>query len=132
MIVAEPTCAAGTGSTVPTVMSVSLGRNVTLARVTFVIPTGHVGITGIALRYAGVRILPFQPAAFIRGDGEAPPFDFGFPVASGTIDVEMFNDDVVDHSWFVRFEVEDIELRPAVAAFEPLDPAAIEGSAVAL
>lgn len=105
---------AGTAENAPQSTDVDLGQ-VNLDAVHLIIPTGHVGLTGIAIEVASKRVLPWSDSAtdWVKGNGLRETFDVGLEVGRGVV-VKAFNTDVYDHGFHLRFEVTDIiDERPA-------------------
>lgn len=89
----------------------------TLVRVEVVVPSGHAGLTGLALRYAGEHVWPWGPDTWIEADDEVLSAVLDFPLGGSTLDVLTYNtDDTFDHDHLLRLTVLD----PASPAAEPI------------
>ena len=82
----------------------------TIDRLEILIPSGHLGFTGIALEYGGQRLIPaFQNSAWIIGDNNlltyVMDFDVGQPVT-----IKTYNTGSFVHHHYLRFHVSDIVL----------------------
>jgi hypothetical protein len=92
-------------------------------KVTIVIPDGHAGITGIALAVAHQPVIPKnrrekagEPYKFIEGNDETYPLELdGYP-QTGAWSAFLFNEDAVnEHSWQLRFEVNEVVANTTVS-----------------
>lgn len=106
---------ANTTAANPQVSVAPIGPNVILRRVILTVPSGHVGLTGFALVYAGEHVLPFQRNTFLVLDGITLTFDFDFPVWDSEIEIRTVNADIIEHTFLVVFQVDDVELLPPAA-----------------
>jgi len=78
-----------------------------LARVRVTIPNGHAGITGMAMEFSGTRIVPWNDtAAWLRGNNEIEWLDVNLQVGR-TVQLRGYNLDLIDHSFFLTFELDD-------------------------
>jgi hypothetical protein len=70
---------------------------------TILVPPGPSGLVGFAFVHSGQQIIPFADGEFVVADGEVIrwPLD-RFPDGRGWI-VRTYNEDVYDHTLFVRF-----------------------------
>lgn len=117
------TVAAGVTTAAPTSAIVQLG-NVTLDEIQLQIPRGHVGLTGIAFEYAGVRLVPWGGAQdWVRGDNLTERFLVDFTMG-GPLTVKTFNGDVFAHTFYVRFRVTDLVHQAAAFATQIVPVAA--------
>lgn len=87
------------------------------------IPPGHGGLTGIAILWGGVPIVPWGPAlTYIVGDDDYFTFDVDEQIG-GTVTVQTYNTDAAnDHSHYLRFNVTPFSLivPAAVASVTPV------------
>lgn len=125
------TCPANTPQSTPAVADCSFtpGR---LLKVGIVIPYGHAYLTGLAIEQAGQIVIPYTGDSWIVGDNETLWLDVADQLASGQWSVSAWNgDEANDHSWYLRFAVQ--ENRPAAppATAAPITPAAIAAAASA-
>lgn len=128
-IVAQVTVAASTAQASPAVTNVALGPNVVIERMRIKIPPGHAALTGIALRYGGKHVLPYADGTYIVGDGDEIAFDLGFPVWGTNVQVATFNTDRIAHTFYLTFELSDMELA-SVGTVAPLSFEAIESAVI--
>lgn len=78
-----------------------------LVEVNVIIPAGHVGLTGLAIRLGTTRVLPWDDAtAWLRGNNENRTFPI-FTQAPGVATILGFNTGVLEHSFYLRFLVDD-------------------------
>lgn len=98
----------------PTSTSWDLGA-VILDNVAVTIPTGHAGLTGVALELAGTRIMPWGDAnTWLIAEGVELTFNIGIEVGRGLV-VRGYNTDVNDHSFYLRAQTRDITMVDAGA-----------------
>lgn len=126
---------ANTAEVSPQLTVVTLGL-VVLEAVEVIVPAGHAGLTGVALRYEGTRIVPFRETEFIVANDYTRTWPLDLWLGAGDLTVVTFNtDDAFPHSHYLHFTVADpeaiesegggpilIPLGPGV--FEPLPPGA--------
>lgn len=80
----------------------------TLVSVEVVIPSGHAGLTGIAIDYSGEHIFPWGRGTFLAGDDEVVSLDVGFELGGSPVTIRTFNtDDTFGHDHLLRFVVTD-------------------------
>ncbi len=104
------TTPASTTQAAPQVTAWPMPRG-TLIEVTVVIPTGHAGLTGVALRYAGEHVYPFEDDSWIEGDDEVIDTPLDFEVGGADVSILTYNtDDTYSHDFIVRVLHEDPEL----------------------
>lgn len=100
------TCPTGVDPSAPNVETLTVG-DVELFKIEGEIPRGHNGLTGVAVNYNGIRILPFDdPPAFLTGDDRDLLYAFSLQV-SGLIEVATYNLGYYAHGWPLRFWVRD-------------------------
>lgn len=98
-----------TASSAPQSSATNLGH-VTLETVQVWIPSGHAGLTGIAVQLAGVHLVPFDdPAAFILGDDTQDTFEVGVEVDNGLVLLTYNTDVAFEHTFYVRWKIRDLE-----------------------
>lgn len=103
------TVAANIASTAPTTTATALGHCI-VETVTVVIPTGHAGLTGIAVVLASIHVVPYgDNAAFVLGDGTEETFELGFESDSGLTLAAYNTDQAFPHTFYLRWKVRDIE-----------------------
>lgn len=80
----------------------------TLERIECVIPSGHAGLTGIAVRYSGEHIFPWGAGGWLEGNDSEVGLDVGHELGGSPVVVESYNtDDTYDHDHLLRFVVLD-------------------------
>ena len=110
------TTPSGTIRTSPQTTAVSLPRG-TLVLIDVLVPSGHAGLTGLALRYAGEHIWPWGPDTWLEADDDTITTELDFPLGGSTLDVLTYNtDDTYDHDHLLRLTVAD----PAGPGVEPI------------
>jgi hypothetical protein len=100
----------------------------TLVLIEVVIPSGHAGLTGLAIDYSGEHIFPWGRGTFLEGDDEVVSMDVGRPIGGSPVTIRTFNiDDTFGHDHLLRFVVTDPadELRRRVAPL-PLAPTELD------
>lgn len=99
------TVTANTPETSPTVSDAIPAGPYRVDRVTIVIPPGHCGLTGIQLRYGKTAMIPFD-SGWISGDNEVYTIAYSAHYPPGAAwQVAMLNNDVWDHHFQVRWEM---------------------------
>ena len=96
-----------TPSTAP-VETVLLGEDAFLVDVEIVIPTGHVGITGVRVLQSRQQIIPWGNLSWVSGDGYSRVFEVNSEVGADSITVQAFNDDFHTHIFHLRFHIRDL------------------------
>lgn len=87
-----------------------------LRRLEVVIPDGHVGLTGFALRWGGRQIVPYEAGEWITGNDDEVHVDLDIYTGVGVVAVVTFNtDDAFPHSHHLRAFVEDLGAAAFVA-----------------
>jgi hypothetical protein len=113
----------GSFATVTQTIPVHLG-DVILHTFTVRIPSGHAGLTGVALLNNGVTICPFDNPAppFIIGNDSLFEYSIETEVDSG-LAVTQFNKDTLAHTHYLQFSFTPISAAPkapATAAMVPI------------
>lgn len=107
------TVTAGTPVTAPLVEDAIPRGPYNLARVTIVIPPGHCGLTGIQLWYGGNAAIPYA-SGWISGDNEVYTVEVSATYPPGAAwQAAMLNNDVYDHHFQVRWEMNLMSKRAA-------------------
>jgi len=84
-----------------------------------IIPAGHAGLTGIALRSGKSQYVPRTSGSFVVSDDEVVKWDVEGAPGTGNWEAVAFNtDDSYSHSFFLRFLVNELRI-PGV---EPAPP----------
>ena len=112
----QVTVAAGTPVATPSVVDLSFTQG-SVTDIHIVIPDGHAGFTGIALQQANQQVIPEDTNSWIIGNNEPvypPVSDY---LNNGSWQARMYNTDVYDHTFHLRFLVDDIGAPAAVTAF---------------
>jgi hypothetical protein len=90
-----------------------------------VIAAGHSGLTGIYLTTGGGRAIPINKSAWITGDDEKLTYDLVDYLDSGAWAAVVYNVDVFDHTWQVRYLVHDPRKAPLAVEPPPIPTALI-------
>lgn len=98
---------ASTPQSAPVTQTVDLGQT-QLIEVEVVIPNGHVGLTGLLIRVGDTQVVPWTntTTTFLVGNNEVRRFDCNTQAGAGIV-VRAFNTDVLQHSFYVRWTVDD-------------------------
>lgn len=124
----DVTCAASVPATAPTEIAFN-DAPANLRRVTIVIPDGHSGLTGIALGYGHVPIIPRTTGAFISGNDEVIHFDLSNYPIGPPWSAFVCNSDLQSHSWEIRLEYDEIVDGTPTHDVQPLTAADIYSAA---
>lgn len=93
--------------------NVSLGNRIVVA-VNVLFAPGHVGLTGVAVQYGGLQILPYgQVGSFIYGDSERLDFDIGMYMP-GPVTIRTTNADSAAHTFQLTWKLQEINLPGAL------------------
>lgn len=120
------TVAANTVRTAPAETAMALPRGI-IERVEIIIPDGHVGITGIAIAYAHQRVYPEIDNTWLQANDDKFTFEPDPKLSSGAWSAFAFNEDVFQHTFYVRFVVgppEGVDTAAMSAVFPRSIPAA--------
>jgi len=85
-------------------------RNDTILSILIVIPSGHVGVTGIRIKYGPKQIMPTEPCTWISGDNIAVPSTgpLRLPESPIKLLVEAYNNsDNYDHCFYIYIDAID-------------------------
>lgn len=127
--IADITCPASTASTAPLEVALNFITGI-LIKFWIVIPDGHSGLTGIALGYAHQPIIPYKQPAFFSGNDEVIPVEWEDEVPGVAWSAFLCNNDLISHSWEVRFQYREVAVTATPTNTQPLDINAIEAAAV--
>lgn len=103
-----------TPSTAPVEFSL-VTENALLVDIEIVIPTGHVGITGVRVLQSHQQILPWGNLSWVQGDGYSRVFEVNAEIGSKSLSVQGYNDDFFQHVFHLRFHLRDLTDARAVA-----------------
>ena len=85
-----------------------------------IIPSGHAGLTGLAIAQAHQIIIPSKGSVWIIGDGEPIRWPLDNFLDADTWSAYSYNTDpLFPHSWYLRFLVDEIEA-PVTAGSTPI------------
>lgn len=98
---------ANTLETAPQVTTWTVGAT-TLRRLEVTIPVGHNGLTGIAFRFAGTRVVPFGEGEWLVGNDSTRVFEPDLQLAGGRLDVVTFNTGEYPHSHHLIAHLESL------------------------
>jgi len=83
-----------------------------LHRVNILIPSGHMGLTGLRIRYGMKQIVPWNEGEWLSGDGqylELTP-NWVLPESPCLLTVEAYNEDYCyDHTFYITLETRSYE-----------------------
>lgn len=101
------TTPAGTLSTAPqaTVWPLVDG---TLRRLEVMIPSGHSGLTGIAVHNQNTQVVPWGASGFLVADNVTIPIDLDYEVAASGLSIHTYNTGQYAHSHYLRALVETL------------------------
>ncbi|KKN00281.1 hypothetical protein LCGC14_1139420 [marine sediment metagenome] len=96
-----------TAASAPQSTTVALARG-TLERLWIVVPSGHAGLTGVALQDAEEHIFPWGPGSWLEGDEEVVEVRLDYELSGSSIVVRTYNeDDTYSHDHLLRFQILD-------------------------
>src|SRR5882672_3088892 len=78
--------------------------------ITVEIPSGHHGLTGLAIFYGNAQLIPFDGTAYIRGSHKTTRYDFEDPHAGGKgWFAQHYNGDhFYDHVFHLAVEIDEL------------------------
>lgn len=79
-----------------------------LVDVEIVIPSGHVGLTGIRVLQSGQQILPWANLSWISGDNYSRVFQVNSEIGADSLSVQAYNEDFNNHVFYLRFHLRDL------------------------
>lgn len=89
------------------------------------IPDGHNGLTGIRIAAAHAQVIPRTQGAWIVGNDEHLSLDtIGYP-SSGAWSALVYNSDLFDHTFHLRYLVADFAYTQPPAVVAPIAPRGI-------
>ena len=110
------TAPAGTPQSAPVTKAFPLEDGL-LDKIQMLIPFGHNGTTGIAVKHGDVTLLPWGQGSWLIGSNEWTEFPVNQEVLTDSLHVEAYNGGTFDHSWYLRAFIKD---SPAIQ--EPTAP----------
>lgn len=117
-VVAPASTAKATPAEVKTTFNVG-----TVTRIEIDVPDGHAGLTGIFLAVATGRILPRTAGSFLVANDSHLGWDVIDVPDSGAWSAFVYNADLFDHTFYVRYSIINIVAdSPPLAADRPLTP----------
>ena len=106
----QPSTFGPTPIATPVVTAFDVGRLVYLERLRIVIPAGHVGLTGIAVRMEGTVVLPWSGGSpWLVGNGHDWVFEMGDLEMGNPLQVLTYNLDRRVHTHEIHATVRDVE-----------------------
>lgn len=100
------TVPAGTLPTAPAVSDLALG-DVLWEQTQIIIPSGHIGLTGVRFEFSGEPIVPWgRPASWIIADDADMRFDVMLEVGA-PVKVVGYNTDFFDHTFHTYTRISD-------------------------
>lgn len=79
----------------------------TVEQLEIVVPDGHAGDTGLQLAYAGQVVVPIDPTTFLVANDERIVWPVDGFLDGGVWSAVVFNTDVFDHTFFLRYLVNE-------------------------
>ena len=112
----------GTTAAAPSEVNTNFAQG-QVVRIELVIPTGHNGLTGIAIAQAHSPIFPDRRGAFIIDNGRTLEFTPDDRIQSGQWSAFVFNTSQVPHNFYLRYYVLDANKTAALTpqAPQPID-----------
>jgi hypothetical protein len=78
-----------------------------LTTVTFIIPDGHNGFTGVRVKMSQQEIMPWSNNDWLVANAEKVEIPYNGAISASGIVVETFNTDVFDHTHYLRAIITD-------------------------
>lgn len=103
------TATAGTTVAAPSTVDLSFPPG-DVDELEIVIPAGHAGLTGIAIGQGGQVVIPATAGEYIVGDNDVIRWPLDGFLDNGSWFAQVYNLDVFDHQWFLRFLVTETAL----------------------
>lgn len=91
----------------------------TVTRIELDVPAGHARLTGIQILWAHAQVIPFTVNTFLVADNDKLAYDMQPGRDTGQWAVKCFNTDVYDHTFYLRFGVQDYAFRGAATVPPP-------------
>ena len=122
------TCPAATAQTAAIETDLTFPAGV-VREVEIIIPSGHAGVTGIALAQAHQIVIPASGNTWIISDDEEIKWPLDNFLNSGSWSAFTYNKDATNpHSWYLRFLIDEIGTTVASTQVTPLSAAVIIGA----
>lgn len=119
----QATCPANTLQSAPVVVDCSFTPGKVIG-IGLVIPWGHAYLTGLAIAQAQQIVIPRTGDSWFTSDDEKLQFDYNDQIYSGSWQVFTYNtDEVNDHSWYLRFYIQELTAKQEAVAKQQLTPA---------
>jgi hypothetical protein len=115
------TVPAGTSPGAPVNVQVPLEDN-QLKSITCIVPDGHCGLTGIQLQQSQQVIFPWSNTQYVVANNEKIVFDYDDQIQSSGIKAVAYNDDIFDHSFYLRFTITNLPVPGAEPEAEVVTP----------
>lgn len=87
----------------------AITENAWLVDVEIIIPSGHVGLTGIRVMQSGQQIIPWGNLSWITGDNYQRVFAVNTEIGARSLSVQAYNTDFFAHTFHVRFHLRDLD-----------------------
>lgn len=100
-------------------------RVATVTRIEIDVPDGHAGQTGIFLAVAHGRVLPRTAGSFLVANDSHLGWDVFEQPNSGAWSAFVYNTDLFDHSFYVRYSVVFLDADPNPSALTPTETAVL-------
>lgn len=102
-----PSVSGGTDQTSPTAFLIPT-EDAFLVDIEVVIPSGHVGLTGVRVLQSRQQILPWANLSWISGDNYSRVFQVNAEIGADSLSVEAYNEDFNNHTFYLRFHLRDL------------------------
>lgn len=114
------TCPAGISSAAPLEQTLAVPQG-EVERIEIVIPSGHQGLTGIALLIASAQVLPRPEGTWLIADDRVVTLPIERLPTTGRWAARLYNQDDFEHSWHLEFLIDELAVGPGFGAgLEPL------------
>jgi LysM repeat protein len=119
------TVPAKTAIAAPASLPVALENN-QLDQIRFIVPSGHIGTTGIRITSAGTQLVPFNAGGWITTDNDKFTWPYSAEVQQNALTLVAYNTDSHPHTFYVWFYISDL---PAPAPVQISSPQAAGAAA---
>ena len=124
------TTPAGTPVNAPVVTALPL-EDARISEIRIVIPSGHVGLTGIRLLQAQQQIWPWANSQYLVGNDRVVPVPFNADITITGLQAQSYNTGTFTHHHYIEIVVIDAALPGTVAQAGQSDPLIVPGPATA-